>query len=114
MVDRWTQEKLEHIDRKLDRMIDMIGQVRTKEDKIMSAITDAVDKMEAAAAANSNADDAAEAMLITLSQQIADLKLGTSDPATIARIEALADAVNARASHLAAAITAVPPAAPAG
>ncbi len=76
----------------------------------MAAIDDVMAQAEAAARANSEADDAAEALLIAISKMIADLKAAGTDPATIARIQALADALNARAAQLAAAVVANTPA----
>ncbi len=76
----------------------------------MAAIDDVLAQAEAAARANSEADDAAEALLIAISKMIADLKAAGTDPATIARIQALADALNARAAQLAAAVVANTPA----
>lgn len=76
----------------------------------MTAVTDALDAAEAAAKADTDAENAVESLLTTLSKQISDLKTG-SDPATAARIQALADATSARAAQLAAAVTANTPAA---
>ena len=82
-----------------------------KEDIIMSMETDALDQAEAAAAANSAADDSAEQLLIKLSEMVADLKNHTSDPAVSARITALATAISDRAAKLGAAVVANTPAA---
>lgn len=79
--------------------------------KIMSAITDSLDAAEAAAKANSDADDAAEALLVSISKAIADLKTNSTDPATVARITALATALHDRAAKLSAAVLANTPAA---
>ena len=95
---------LEAIHRKLD-------QILNRETIIMSELTDALDKIEASAAANSAADDAAEQLLKQLSEQIAALKTQTTDPATVARITALADNLNARAAQLGAAVVANTPSA---
>jgi len=89
----------------------MLSLVLEKEDLIMSIESDALDKAEAAAKANSDADDAAETLLLSISAMIADLKDHQSDPATAARIAALSDAINARASKLSAAVVANTPAA---
>lgn len=78
---------------------------------IMSQLTDALDQAEAAAAANSAADDAAEALLISLAKMIADLKASGTDPATVARITALSNALTSRAAQLGAAVVAGTPAA---
>lgn len=78
---------------------------------IMSQLTDALDQAEAAAAANSAADDSAEALLINLAKMIADLKASGTDPATVARITALSTALSDRAGRLAAAVVAGTPSA---
>jgi len=102
-------------DRKLDLIIAMLTAVLQKETKIMSDIGDVLTKAEAAAAANSSAEDAVEALLLTLSQEILDLKnaaVGT-DPTIVARIQTLSDTLNAKAAQLAAAVVANTPAPPA-
>lgn len=93
----------------IDHKLDLIS---SKEDAIMSLETDALDQAEAAAAANSAADDAAEALLVKIAALIADLKNNQTDPATVARINALSTALNARAAQLSAAVVAGTPAAP--
>lgn len=77
----------------------------------MTAIDDVLTKAEAAAKADSDAENAAETLLTTLSAQIAALKQDGSDPATVARIQALADGLTAKAAALAAAVVANTPAA---
>ncbi len=106
----WTNTTLKRIERKLDLALTLLLQVRQGEGIIMSAIDDVLAQAEAAARANSEADDAAEALLVAISKMIADLKATGTDPATIARIQALADALNARAAQLAAAVVANTPA----
>jgi hypothetical protein len=96
---------------RLDGIQNMLGLVLEKEDMIMSAQTDALDQAEAAAAANSAADDSAEQLLITLSAMIADLKANTTDPATVQRITALATALSDRSGRLGVAVAANTPAA---
>ncbi len=87
----------------------MLVLVLQKENMIMSAESDALDQAEAAAKANSAADDSAEALLVTISQMIRDLQQNQTDPATAARINALATALNGRSSQLAAAVVANTP-----
>lgn len=77
----------------------------------MTAIDDALTQAEAAAKSNSDAEDAVQTLLTTLSKQIADLKTAGTDPATVARITALSDSINARAAGLSAAVVANTPAA---
>ena len=79
----------------------------------MSAQTDALDQAEAAAAANTAADDSAEALLVTLSSMISELVTNQTDPETVNRINALATAINERSGRLAAAVVANTPPAPA-
>lgn len=92
-----------------DRKLDLILQ---KENIIMSALEDQLAQAEAAAKANSDADDAAEALLVAISKMIADLKAAGTDPATLARITALSTALSSRAAKLSAAVVANTPAAP--
>jgi type IV secretory pathway TrbF-like protein len=91
----------------------MLSLITRNEEIIMSLETDALDQAEAAAKANSDADDAAEKLLITLSGMVADLKNSTTDPAVVARITALATAIGTRAGQLSSAVVAGTPAAPA-
>lgn len=71
----------------------------------MASIQQALDAAEAAAKQNTDAEDAALGLLNNLSSQIAELRAG-SDPATAARIQALADALRAKAEALSAAVVA--------
>ncbi len=66
---------------------------------------------EAAAQANKDAEDSAEGLFTKLAEIIAALKAGSTDPATAARIQSLADALTARAAQLSAAVVANTPAA---
>ncbi len=105
VLDSEVKSSLDGVHRKLDLII-------SKENQIMSAMTDALDQAEAAAKANSDADDAAEKLLVALSAQIAALAAAGTDPATLTRITALADALKARAAQLGTAVAANTPAAP--
>jgi len=96
---------------RLDDIEDKLDQIIEGEQIIMSMETDALDQAEAAAAANAAADDSAEQLLITLSKMVADLKASTTDPATVARITALANAISGRAKQLGDAVAANTPAA---
>lgn len=102
--DSLVLSRLDEIEDKLDLILD-------KENTIMSLETDALDQAEAAATANSAADDSAEKLLITISKMVADLKANATDPATVARITALATAINSRAKQLGDAVAANTPAA---
>lgn len=90
---------------------EMLGLIIDKENFLMSQLDDALTAAEASAKANTDAEDAVIALLGTLSTQIADLKAGTTDAATIARITALSDGLKAKADALAAAVVANTPAA---
>jgi len=103
-LDPETEALIRAIHPKLDLIL-------KREEYIMSAIEDALTQAEAAAKANSDAEDAAEALLVTISKQIADLKAAGTDPATIARITALSNALSSRASQLSAAVVANTPSA---
>lgn len=99
------------VHRLLHVILNKLGLVLDKEDIIMGQLEDQLTQAEAAAKANSDADDSAEQLLIKLSAMIADLKTQTTDPATVARITALSTALNARASQLGTAVAANTPAA---
>jgi len=95
------------IDR-LEALVTKMTQLVQGEQQIMSDLTDALDRAEQAAAENSAADDSAEALLVTLSNLIAQLKTQTTDPATVQRINDLATALKDRASRLGTAVAATP------
>ncbi len=93
---------------RLEALANQMGQLLQGEEVIMDELNQALDKAEQAAAANSAADDSAEALLVTLSGLIAQLKTQTTDPATVARINNLAAAINDRAARLGTAVAATP------
>ncbi len=93
---------------RLDVMSQKMDLILQKENQIMSAETDALDKLEANTAAISGAEDSAEAAFLRLADMIAALKTSTTDPATAARITAASDALKAKADALAAAVAATP------
>jgi hypothetical protein len=101
------QVLLQHIDHKLDRMVDMLNQILKKEKDIMSAVDDALTQAEAAAKATTDQEDVIIGILTTVTKLINDLKAG-ADPATVARITALASALDAKKDALAAAGAATP------
>jgi hypothetical protein len=108
----WFDTSVAHrIERKVDRALFLLDLVLKQETKIMADIHEVLTNAEAAAKANSDAEDAAMALLTTLAKAIADLKATGTDPATVARIQALADGLNAKAAALAAAVVADTPAA---
>jgi hypothetical protein len=79
--------------------------------QIMAAIDDVLAQAESAAKDNADAEDAAMSLLTALAKAIADLKAAGTDPATVARIQALSDGLKAKAAALAAAVVANTPAA---
>lgn len=97
--------------RRLDVISQKLGLVIYNEEIIMGQLEDQLTQAEAAAKANSDADDAAEKLLLQLAQMITDLKANNTDPATLARITALSTALTARAGQLSAAVVAGTPAA---
>lgn len=109
----WIDEQFDAIRHHLQRIEQKLDAIFNLEETIMSAIDDALTQAEAAAKANSDADDAAEQLLITISKMVADLKAAGTDPATLARITSLSTALSARASKLSAAVVTNTPAAPA-
>lgn len=86
----------------------MLALIISKENIIMSDLTDAADRAEASAKAIADSEDAAEASFKALADLIASLKTATTDPATLARINEASALVNARAARLAAAVVAAP------
>ena len=94
----WAEKLLQMV----EQISQQIGIVLAKEDQIMSAQTDALDQAEAAAAANSAADDSAEALLLTLVQLYQDAVANSTDPAVTARVVALGEQITARAAKLSA------------
>ena len=86
----------------------LLQAVKTEEDSIMSALTDQLDALEKNTKAIDDSETAAEAAFTRLATMIADLKAGVTDPAVIARIDAVSSELAARASKLAAAVVATP------
>ena len=77
----------------------------------MSDMTDALDRAEAAAKANSDAEDSGETLITTLAGIVKQLQTNGTDPATLARINALSQALSDRAAKFGVAIAANTPAA---
>lgn len=92
----------------LSEKLDLVLQ---KEDKIMSAQTDALDQAEAAAAANSSAADSAENLMLELVRLYNEAAANSSDPAVTNRINALSTALTNRATRLSEAVVTNTPAA---
>lgn len=81
-------------------------------EEIMTELSDAVDSIEAGAEADGNADNAAMAMLVKLSELVKATAANGTDPAMVARINAVAAAMKSRAQALADAVVANTPAEP--
>jgi uncharacterized protein YigA (DUF484 family) len=103
------------INKKLDAILAQLGvdhrllaAVKTEEDQIMSALTDQLDVLEKNTKAIDDSEDAAEAAFTRLAAMIADLKSGVTDPAVLARIDAVSTELASRAGKLAAAVVATP------
>ena len=106
---------LAHIDKKLDAIVGnqdrILAILKRMEGEILMAYEAELTAAEAAAKANSDAEDSAEGLLTSLNALIATLKTAQTDPATAKRITDLAAAITARTAQLAAAVVAGTPAA---
>jgi hypothetical protein len=89
----------------------MLGLILEGEEIIMSQETDALDQAETAAKNNADAEDSVIGILNTVVSQLNAIKTAGGDPAVVARVSALATALQARTSVLAAAAVAGTPAA---
>lgn len=103
------------VNKKLDALLAQQGTdhrlltaVKTEEDQIVSALTDQLDALEKNTKAIDDSEDAAEAAFTRLAAMIADLKAGVTDPAALARIDAVSTELANRAAKLAAAVVASP------
>ena len=106
------KHQLNEVDGKIDRLLQNDRSIIHNEGVIMSQLTDSLDRAEAAAAANSQADDAAEKLLVSISQMLKDaLASGGDQAAIIDRVNAIADGINSRSAQLGNAVAANTPAA---
>jgi hypothetical protein len=103
------------IHKKLDAIIGnqdrILAILKRMEGEILMAYEAELTAAETAAKNNSNAEDSASALITTLAALVAQLNTGQTDPATSARITALATSIQARADAMAAAVVAGTPAA---
>ena len=104
----WFESQSDRIERKLDRALDLLHTIL--KDVIMAYEAE-LTAAEAAAKANSDAEDSAEGLLTSLNALIATLKTAQTDPVTAKRITDLTAAITARTAQLAAAVVAGTPAA---
>jgi hypothetical protein len=95
------------LDQILQRLTTLSTQEQTMADDLKAKIDDLTTKVQAEATVEASA----VTLLNGLSAEIAALKNTTTDPATLAAIDALATSVSAQTSDLAAAVTANTPAA---
>lgn len=95
------------LDQILQRLTTLSTQEQTMADDLKAKIDDLTTKVQA----ESTVTASAITLLNGLSAEIAGLKNSTTDPATLAAIDALATSVSAQTSDLAAAVTANTPAA---
>jgi hypothetical protein len=109
------QGDVDTINKKLDAILTQLGvdyrlltAVKTEEDQIMTALTDQLDALEKNTKAIDDSEDAAEAAFTRLATMIGDLTTGVTDPAVLARINAVSTELAARAGKLAAAVVATP------
>lgn len=106
----WTamQAAISRIDNNVTKIAIAVNAIKAEEDQIMSALTDQLDALEKNTKAIDDSEDAAEAAFTRLAAMIADLKAGVTDPAVLARIDAVSTELAARAGKLAAAVVATP------
>jgi septal ring factor EnvC (AmiA/AmiB activator) len=102
------QDAIARIDKTVAQIAIVVNAIKAEEDQIMSQLTDQLDALEANTKAIDDAEDSAEAAFTRLAAMIADLKTGVTDPAVVARINAVSTELAARASRLAAAVVATP------
>jgi hypothetical protein len=95
------------LDQILQRLTTLSTQEQTMADDLKAKIDDLTTKVQA----ESTVTASAITLLNGLSAEIAGLKNSTTDPATLAAIDALASSVSSQTSDLAAAVTANTPAA---
>lgn len=106
----WTamQAAISRIDKAVAQIAIAVNAIKAEEDHIMSALTDQLDALEKNTKAIDDAEDSAEAAFTRLAAMIADLKAGVTDPAVLARIDAVSTELSSRAAKLAAAVVASP------
>jgi ATP/maltotriose-dependent transcriptional regulator MalT len=106
--DAWAKALNAQIDR-IENKLDVIIKDLTRMEKAAMAQYDAeLTALEAQAKANEDIEDSATATLAAVSQLVAALKTGQTDPATAARITALAEALKGHSDPLGAAVAATP------
>lgn len=104
-------DRLHAVEKKLDRIIILLSALTTIQKREFSLTMKTLEDLQTDVAAETDATKAAATLLSNLSKQIADLKTTQTDPATAAKIDALAASVEGATADLAAAVTANTPAA---
>ena len=104
----WWESQADRIEGTVNEILRVLHRI---EREVLVAYEAELTAAEAAAKANSDAEDSAATLLKTLSDLVAALKAAGTDPATAKRITDLAAALQARADALAASVVANTPAA---
>lgn len=100
-------------DKKLDRLIELIHAFKQEMEIKMSAVTDSVDALATAVAAEDSLIDSAVALINGIPALIAAAAAGSTDPATVQKLNDLQAAIKGKSDALAAALTANTPVTPA-
>lgn len=106
--DNWVKDldaQLDRIEKKLDKLTSNIARM---EIAAMAQYDAELTALEAQAQANADIEDSAAQTLVAVSDLVAQLKQQGTDPATAARISALASALKAHGDPLGAAVAATP------
>lgn len=103
--------QLDRLERFLERILTHVLVIEAQEISMDAATQKSIDNLNANVQADTDAEHATQTLLGGLSAQIAALKVGQTDPAVIAAIDAAAAIVGANAAASAAAVVANTPAA---
>ena len=106
--DNWARDlgaQLDRIEKKLDNVTTNLSRM---ERAAMAQYDAELTALEAQAQANADIEDSAAQTLAAVSELVAQLKQQSTDPATAARITALASALKSHGDGLGAAVAATP------
>jgi hypothetical protein len=106
-----TEQALQRIEQTLQQQNLKINVLIRMGVKLMSDLSDAIDAAEAAATADADANNAAAALLVSLSDMLKDALANGTPEEQVARVRSFTDALNQRSADLAAAVVANTPAA---
>lgn len=112
MTHYTTNERLGRLERMVREVLNKIDLLILGEEIIMSDLSDAIDEIEAAAAADADSNQAAIDQMVKLAKLVEDATANGTDPAMVARVKAVAAAMKTNAEKLVAAANATPPANP--